>query len=302
MMKARVAGVAAPLIDEIERGAAERRQCRPFLDRLQSARCAGNSASSARTTQNRPRPTSAMCNPAMASTCARPASRKRGFVFLGDAAAVAGDQRRGDGAGAARQHRMDARRHAPAQNARSSAGSAPPTLEARSGAIGVGRAIGVAHRADLTEEGGAAEIVIARRGRCGGGISTARMSIQSPGFSMLGRRCGWRCAPVAAAPAWARCSAPKASAPRARPCRAALRSRCVPCTITGPMRCASTGAATDSVRCFATANPSSTAADTGQDRAREGGRRFPRQQPRSRTPNRRAPMPRSSDGSSGSAK
>ena len=48
-------------------------------------------------------PTSAICNPAIASTCARPGIAQCLFILVRDAAALAGDQRRRDRAGTARQ-------------------------------------------------------------------------------------------------------------------------------------------------------------------------------------------------------
>ena len=99
-----------------------------------------------------PPPTSAMCRPAMASTCARPASRSACFVLLGDAAALAGDQGRGDGAGASGQRRLDARGHGQAQILQPPAPSRSRKAgRPRADGSGMRLAIGKTDRADGVE-------------------------------------------------------------------------------------------------------------------------------------------------------
>ncbi len=99
-----------------------------------------------------------MCNPAMASTWARPASRSAASSSSAMPPRAPVMSEAGDGARAARQRRLDAQCHPPAQ-----------ILQPVGDALGQiwrprrdhrpGMAIGKTHRADRLEEGGAREII-----------------------------------------------------------------------------------------------------------------------------------------------
>ena len=81
---------------------------------------------------------------------------QRLLVLVGDRAAVAGDERRGDAAGASRQNGVDARGHRPAQfgNRQPDLARANHWRSARRDRLGP--AIGIAHRADAIVKRGAA--------------------------------------------------------------------------------------------------------------------------------------------------